>query len=465
MAERHPALRDVGRALVIGTGRSGLAATRALVDAGVEVLVVDEAAEPAGAADVRATGAELRAGEDPADHLAGVDLVVPSPGVPEHARVLVAAVDAGRRVWSEPELGARLHPRRLVAVTGTNGKTSVTELTTAVLAAGGLDAVACGNIGTPFTEAAAASAPDAVLVAELSSFQLRFCSELRPEVGLLLNLAPDHLDWHGGFEAYGAAKARLWQAQRAGDWAVHNDDDATTVALADASAPAGRAAFSAVAVPDHGVGVRDGMLVSSIGGSIERLLSLDELPLRAPHHVANLAAAATTGLLLDLPAGRISEVLVDFRPGRHRVEHVVEVDGVAYVDDSKATNTHAAAAALASFDRVVWIAGGIAKGVDLSVLADALERVTAAVVIGEAADELAAVCASAGVEAQHAGSMEDAVVAAARLAHPGDTVLLAPACSSFDMFRDYADRGERFAAAARALASGRTSGEVAHDRP
>lgn len=459
MADRHPALRDVARALVIGTGRSGLAATRALLDAGADVVVVDEAADPVGGDEVRATGAELRPGVDPADHLGGVDLVVPSPGVPEHAPVLVSAAADGRAVWSEPELGIRLSPRRrLVAITGTNGKTSVTELTTAVLAAGGLDAVACGNIGTPLTEAAATAAPDAVLVAELSSFQLRFCYVLRPEVGILLNIAPDHLDWHGGFEAYGEAKARLWQAQRPGDWAVHNDDDAITVALADATAPAGRASFSGLTLPAHGVGVEGARIVSTLAGDPTVVVALDDLALQAPHHVANVAAAATAGLLLGVPVDAVRAAAVGFRPGRHRVEHVVEVDGVGYVDDSKATNPHAAAAALASFDRVVWIAGGIAKGVDLSVLAGSLDNVEAAVVIGEAADELAGVCASVGVEVRHAGSMEEAVRTAAALARPGDTVLLAPACSSFDMFADYADRGERFAAAARRL-SGRGGGE------
>ncbi len=354
-------------------------------------------------------------------------------------------------MWSEPELGFRLAPRRLVAITGTNGKTSVTELTAAVLAAGGLDAVACGNIGTPFTEAALAAGPDAVLVAELSSFQLRFCHQLRPEVGVLLNLAPDHLDWHGGFEAYGAAKARLWQAQEPGDWAVHNDEDDVTRVLADLHAPAGRAAFAGGSLPAVGVGVEDGTVRSTLPGHEGDVVALADLTLTAPHHLANLAAAATVGLLLDVAPSDVAAAAVAFRPGRHRVERVAEVDGVTYVDDSKATNAHAAAAALASFDAIVWIAGGIAKGVDLSVLGDHLGGVRAAVVIGEAADDLARVCQARGVPVRRATSMEAAVLAARDLARPGDTVLLAPACSSFDMFRDYADRGDRFAAAARSL--------------
>jgi UDP-N-acetylmuramoylalanine--D-glutamate ligase len=451
VAEVAPALPGIVRALVIGTGRSGLAATRALVDHGVRVTVVDEARAPAGAAAIRDTGATLHTGGDPQEHLHDVDLLVPSPGVPEGAAVITTALGRGLPVWSEPELGLRLAPRRLVAVTGTNGKTSVTELTSRVLLAGGIDAVACGNIGTPVTEAAAGAHPDAVLVAELSSFQLRFCHILRPEVGLLLNLAPDHLDWHGDLAAYGAAKARMWQAQQPGDWAVHNDEDDVTRTLSDQYAPAGRAAFAGGTLPAHGVGVQDGWIVSTLDQHREAIVAVAELPLTAPHHRANVAAAATAGLLLGVAPDDIAAAAIAFRPGRHRLEPVADVGGVAYVDDSKATNAHAAAAALASFDAIVWVAGGIAKGVDLSLLADHLGAVRAAVVMGQSADELAAVCRRAGVPVRTAATMDAAVGAAAELARPGDTVLLAPACSSFDMFADYADRGDRFAAAVRAL--------------
>jgi UDP-N-acetylmuramoylalanine--D-glutamate ligase len=442
-------LPDIRRALVVGLGTSGRVAVEALADAGIDVVATDERA------DVDTTGvrADVRPATDPVGLLDGVDLVVPSPGVPEHHAVLLAALERDLPVWSEPELGLRLHPRRLVAVTGTNGKTSVTELLAAMLAAAGTDAVPCGNIGRALTEAAAGSPPDATLVAELSSFQLRFCHELRPAVGVLLNLAPDHLDWHGDLTSYGAAKARIWQAQRGADVAVANQRDEHVLELAHGRAPARLATFDGAGADADGGVTREGdRLVSRVPGAEGVVAELADLVPDAPHHHANVAAAATAALYAGAPLDAVRRAAEAFRPGRHRLERVAELDGVTYVDDSKATNAHAAAAALASFDAVVWVAGGIAKGVDLGVLGPSLGAVRHAVLIGEAADRLAEVCADAGVPHERAGSMETAVAAARAAARPGDTVLLAPACSSFDMFRDYADRGDRFAAAVRGLA-------------
>lgn len=442
----------IRRALVIGLGASGTAAARALHAAGAEVVMVDDRPDHPAAAELATSGIEVALGVAPLRRLDGVDLVVPSPGVPEHAPVLRAAAQRDLPIWSEPELGHRLYPRRLLGVTGTNGKTSVTELLARMVQVGGLDAVACGNIGLPFTEAAATSADDAVLVAELSSFQLRFADRLRPEVGVLLNLAADHLDWHPDLAAYGEAKARLWRAQQPGDWAVVNQADRLTVDLGARFAPAGRAAFDGGAPVDGvGVGVVDGHLVAATPGYTGRLVSVADLALDAPHHRANVAAAATAALLAGIAPDAVAEVARVFHPGAHRLELVAERAGVRYVDDSKATNVHAAAAALHSADSIVWIAGGLAKGVDLSALAPDLGAVRAAVLIGTAADELAEVCASVGVRSHHADSIEAAVTAAAQLARSGDTVLLAPACASFDQFSGYAERGERFAAAVRAL--------------
>jgi UDP-N-acetylmuramoylalanine--D-glutamate ligase len=446
-------LEGVRRALVVGLGASGRAAIAVLQAAGVEVVVVEERPDhPAAAA---LTGVAVHLGRPALELLdASIDLVVPSPGVPEGAPVLRAAAARAIPVWSEPELGLRLHPHPLVAVTGTNGKTSTTELLGAMLAADGRDVRACGNIGTPVCEAAASAGPDAVLVAELSSFQLRFAGRLRPQVGVLLNLAPDHLDWHPDLAAYGAAKARLWEAQQPGDWAVANADDPLTLTLRDRHAPAGRAAFSGTGPVTVGVGVQDDTLVAWLPHGVTPLLAVADLPApRAPHLVANVAAAATAALLAGAAPEAVVTAARGFRPGRHRLE-VVATDprGVRYLDDSKATNVHAATAALRSVGSAVWIAGGLAKGVDLAPLADELGAVHDAVLIGTAADELALVCDRAGVTAHHAPSIETAVALAARLARPGDDVLLAPACASFDQFASYAERGDRFAAAARAVA-------------
>ncbi len=459
-------LDRVRRALVIGLGRSGRAAAEALGGHGVEVVVVDD--DPsADAGDLADHGRiEVHAGRSGAAFVGDVDLVVPSPGVPEHAAVLDAARAAGRPIWSEPELAWRLHPRRLLAVTGTNGKTSTTELLTAMLREAGIDAVACGNIGTPLVVAAAVSGEDAVLVAELSSFQLRHTHRLRPDVGVLLNLADDHLDWHGSREAYASAKARMWQAQGGHDWAVVNADDRAALDVATAAAPSQLAVFSGQTLPGHddegdgcgvqvGVGVREGRLVSTIPAGRGTVLTVGDLPVTAPHHVANVAAAAAAAILAGADHEAIARAAMAYRPGRHRMEIVASARGVTWIDDSKATNPHAAGAALDGVRSAVWIAGGLAKGVDLSPLGDHLARVRRALLIGEAAPALAQLCAGAGVEAEQHDSIEDAVARAAEVARPGDTVLLAPACASFDQFRDYADRGERFAAAARSAADAR----------
>lgn len=454
MAERRNL--DVGRALVIGLGRSGQAAATALRSAGVEVVAADQRPDLPG--DLLGALEDARVevhldDPEPFRHLDRVDLVVPSPGVVERAPVLLGAQRRGIAVWSEPELGWRLRPRRVVAVTGTNGKTTVTELVAAMLEASGLPASACGNIGWPFTTAALEAPHDTLLVAELSSFQLRFCHQLRPAVGALLNLAPDHLDWHGDLTAYGAAKARLWRAQTAQEWAVGNLDEPASAALLRRSARGRRAWFSATRnVPQDlvGVGVSGSRLIARVAGDERDIVGIDDLPVTAPHHVANVAAAACVSMLAGAETSAIGRAAAEFHPGRHRVEQVASGCGLRFVDDSKATNPHAAAAALTAFDSVVWIAGGLAKGVDLGGLAAHLGAVRHAVLIGEAAEDLGRVCNRAGVSNEGAVSVETAVRAAAAAARHGDVVLLAPACASFDQFADYAERGERFAAAARA---------------
>lgn len=463
-----PAARPLGvdRALVIGAGTSGRAAARLLVAAGAAVVLVEEGSAETARSNLRLasrTGAEVVVGRSASEVFSrSFDLVVPSPGVPEDAPVLVAAMAAGTPVWSEPELALRRHPRRLLGVTGTNGKTSTTELLTAMCLAGGTDAHACGNIGLPVSEAAASSAPTALLVAELSSFQLRFTSTLAPEVAVLLNIAPDHLDWHTDLASYHAAKARIFAAQTDEQWAVAGEDDPVARRLRDGAGRGRPAGFSALRPVEVGVGrVGDAgraVLLATVDGRSQELLPVAALgPAGGPvplHRVANVAAAASAALLAGIAPPAVAAAATATAPGRHRFEVVAtDARGVRYVDDSKATNVHAAMAALASAGPAVWIGGGLAKGVDLRPLADALTDVHDAIVIGAAAEELAEVCAAAGVRCHQASDLVAAVEFAADLVAPGETVLLAPACASFDQFDSYAHRGEVFTAAARRVAA------------
>ena len=444
------------RIAVLGAGRSGVAAARALAAHEPASLVVaeerDSEATRAAAAALRAEGISAVVGPTAATDLlradARPDLVVTSPGVPQSHPLL----DAGIPVWSEPELAVRLNAgrTRLVAVTGTNGKTSTTELLGACL-----DAPTAGNIGTPLVEVLASPAPPPLVVAELSSFQLRFTSRLRPDVAVLLNVAPDHLDWHGSLAAYGAAKAHLWAAQRPDDTLVSNADDAGARGVVAAHPPPGLHLTFTLRPPAAGqVGVDDGHLVARLADAAVPLVAIERLAARGPHNLANALAAAAAALAAGAEPRSLAAPLSAFRPGPHRLEPVATVAGVAYVDDSKATNPHAAAAALDTFERVVWIAGGLGKGLDFSGLRDVIaRRVRAAITIGAAGPALAAVARDAGVEVVEAGDLARAVPLAARLAAPGDTVLLAPACASMDQFRDYAERGRAFRDAVAALPS------------
>jgi UDP-N-acetylmuramoylalanine--D-glutamate ligase len=359
-------LAGLRRALVIGLGASGRAAADLLASNGVEVTIAEQRDDHPGGDDARAAGHEVVLG-DPVPRPGDYDLVVPSPGVPESSPVLVAAAEQGVPVASEPELAFRSRPIPVVGVTGTNGKTSVTELVTAMLTADGRDAIACGNIGMPMSEAVRAAGPETLLVVELSSFQLRFVERLRCSVAVLLNLADDHLDWHGDAEAYHRAKARIWRAQQPEDWAVANLDDPVAAEVRDRHAPARRADVTLRRAPSSPRrGRRDGRLVADLPGHTGEVLALDELPLAAPHHHANVAAAATLALLSGASVEAVAAAARAFHPGRHRLELVAEADGVRYVDDSKATNVHAAAASLGSAESIVWVAGGLAKGADLT---------------------------------------------------------------------------------------------------
>jgi UDP-N-acetylmuramoylalanine--D-glutamate ligase len=430
------------RAVVVGLGVAGASAARVLVAEGASVLATEARPDLAAVAELRADGIEVRAGGHAPEHLDGATLVVVSPGVPPHAPIVAWAAERGLPVWGEMELGARLARVPYLAVTGTNGKTTTTGMLAGCLRAAGIDAVACGNIGNPFPAAARASAE--ALVVEVSSFQLATQSSFHPTVSVMLNLAPDHLDWHGSFEAYRDAKARVFALQGPGDVHVGNRDDEVAAAVSGA-APCEVRWFTLGVPGPQEAGTAGGRLVAGWSGA-----DLGGITPDTPATRADAAASAVAAHAFGVSDAAIAEALGVFVPQHHRGETVAEVDGVRFVDNSKATNPHATLAAVGDASGVVLIAGGDAKGVDLAPLGSLAPRLAAVVALGASAGEVAAVF-EGKVPVRGAGSIEAAVELAFEVAEPGGTVLLAPACASWDMFRDYVERGERFTAAARAL--------------
>ena len=432
------------RVLVVGLGVAGRAAARVLAEEGAEVRVTEERAEAIGAREIRELGVEVLAGGHEPRHLDGVTAVVASPGVPEGAPILRWAADRGVAIWSELDVGARLCHVPFVAVTGTNGKSTTTMMVAAMMRAAGLDASACGNIGHAFSLAAREG--HAALAVEASSFQLRFHHWLHPRVSVLLNVAQDHVDWHGSFERYAEAKARVYARQNESDVHVGNaDDDRGREISVGASCPV---VWFRMGPPGDGeIGFVGRELVARVDGEARLGTPVSD----AVGFRADAAAAAAAALSFGLAPGAVAEGLRRTVPLPHRGEEVARVGSVTFLDDSKATNVHAALHALSGRHDVVLIAGGVAKGVDLSPLAEAAPALSAVVAIGEAAPEIAVLFESK-VAVSKAGSIEEAVREGFELAPRGGTVLLAPACASWDMFRDYAERGERFARAARRLA-------------
>jgi UDP-N-acetylmuramoylalanine--D-glutamate ligase len=441
------------RVLVAGAGIAGTASARVLLREGAEVTVLDRVDGPALTA-LRAAGAKTVVGNGSGLPLDAVTDVVLSPGFAPHHPLAVAAVSAGLDVYSEPELAWRLRgpgAPEWLAITGTNGKTTTTTMLAAILSAAGLRTAALGNIGEPLVSAT--SGYD-VLAVELSSQQLYWSSTLAPRAGAMLNLADDHLDWHGDFDAYARAKRAVWRSAAVGGVAVGNLDDPLVAAML--SEVDGRTVGFTLGVPGpDAFGVIDGVLVHD-GAA---LVSADRISPPGPHNVANALAAAALALSYGVGAGAVGEGLAGYTPQAHRNAYVATVHGVDYVDDSKATNPHAARAALSAYPRVVWIAGGQLKGVDVADLVRSVAgRLTGAVLLGVDRAELATALARHApevpvvrVDRVDDGAMAEVVRAAAALARPGDTVLLSPAAASRDMFVSYAERGDAFAAAVRSL--------------
>ncbi|MFI5528048.1 UDP-N-acetylmuramoyl-L-alanine--D-glutamate ligase [Kitasatospora sp. NPDC051853] len=462
--------------VVAGLGISGISAARVLRDLGAEVTVVDggDGAGLRERAGQLGEGIAVRLG-DGATLPEGTRLVVTSPGWPPNSPLFLAAEAAGVEVWGDVELAWRLRkplpetgePAPWLAVTGTNGKTTTVQMLASILTAAGKRTAAVGNVGVSVLDAVLAEEPYEVLAVELSSYQLHWAPSLRPHSAVVLNLAPDHLDWHGSMEAYAADKGRIYQGNRVA--CVYNLADPATRALveeADVEEGCRAVGFGLGSPGPSDFGVVDGLLVDRAfvperHKNAAEIGAVSDVHPPAPHNVTNALAAAALARAYGVETSAVRDGLRAFRPDAHRIAEVAVVGGVAYVDDSKATNTHAAAASLAAYEPVVWIAGGLAKGATFDELVrGAAGRLRAVVLMGEdralIAEALARHAPDVPVIEAAAGetgavAMTEVVRAAAGLAREGDTVLLAPACASMDMFTNYGERGDLFAEAVRAL--------------
>ncbi|MEU1279023.1 UDP-N-acetylmuramoyl-L-alanine--D-glutamate ligase [Streptomyces sp. NPDC005805] len=459
---------------VAGLGVSGVSAARALAGLGAEVTVVDGGSgdtHRARAAGLEAAGIGVRLGD--AETLPeGTGLVVTSPGWPPSAPLFAAAAAAGVDVVGDVEIAWRLRGPDAppwLAVTGTNGKTTTTRMLASILTAAGLRTAAIGNIGTPIVDVVTGEETYDVLAVELSSYQLHWAPSLRAHSAVVLNLAPDHLDWHGSMEAYAADKGRVYEGNTVA--CVYNAADKATEDLvreADVEEGCRAIGFTLGTPGPSQLGVVEGLLVDRAfveqrHKQAQELAEVADVQPPAPHNIANALAAAALARAFGVPATAVRDGLRAFRPDPHRIEHVADVGGVAYVDDSKATNTHAAEASLAAYEPIVWIAGGLAKGATFDELVSAsAKRLRGVVLMGadralirEALTRHAPQVPVVDLDRTDTGAMSAAVAEAAGLARPGDTVLLAPACASMDMFTNYTKRGEAFAEAVRALAAER----------
>jgi UDP-N-acetylmuramoylalanine--D-glutamate ligase len=438
--------------LVCGAGLAGISAARALLAAGARVRICADIS-PRQQDLALAEGAEFVGAL--AAVPAGTDLVVTSPGLPPRHPVLADAATKAIAVLGELELAWRLRgpgAASWLMVTGTNGKTTTVRMLESILTAAGIRALAVGNVGVSVIDAVLSHEPYELLVVEASSFQLHYASTISPLAGALLNLAEDHLDWHGSMFAYAEDKAKVWNAAVA----VGNADDLLVIDLLS-RAPAPRTLSFTLAEPQPlQFGVRNGQLVTGSGAP---LLPVSEVRPPGPHNVANALAAAALATVAGVSADRIAAGLRFFVPDPHRNQLIASVGGVRYVDDSKATNPHAAAASLTSFERIVWIAGGQLKGASVEQLvAQIAPRLSGAVLLGIDREEIRVALARHApdlpvivVSRTDDGAMPDVVTAATSLAAAGDVVMLAPAAASKDMFADYGVRGSAFADAVLAL--------------
>jgi UDP-N-acetylmuramoylalanine--D-glutamate ligase len=434
------------RAMVVGLGVTGRAVAHFLRERGASLILCDQRGDVV--TDKLPRG-ELRVGGEDPTWLRGVDLVVTSPGVPRDSVLLRAAVEARIPVVSEIELASRFLNAPIVAVTGTNGKSTVTVLLGEIFSSAGRKPFVGGNLGTPLLEAVGQEID--VAVVEVSSFQLEWVECFKPRVGIHLNLTDDHFDRYRDLDDYGAAKARLFAAQDASDWAVLNRDDPNVWRLAREirSRVFSFGLGSAKEVPAIW---HDARTLMFDDGSRRGRIDLSEYRLASRHNVANAMAACAAALATGVQPREIERAIALFRGLPHRIERVAEVRGVTYIDDSKGTNVGAVVEAIAAVETpIILIAGGLDKGGDYAPLRAAMKKkVKRAILIGQAR-ELMQTALDGAAQIEVVEKLDEAVRHAANVARPGDTVLLSPACASFDQFRDYKERGEVFQKLVRAL--------------
>ncbi len=434
-------------ALVLGFGRTGQALATFLVEVGASVRVADRQVPPREAGGARdhleAQGVRFLADNDPEELLVDCDLVLPSPGVPASHPVLVQALRRGTAIVAEIDLAQSRIAGRVLAITGTNGKSTTTTLVGEMLRASGATPFVGGNLGRPLIEAAGWSGP---VVAEISSFQLEWAREFHPDIAALLNLTPDHLDRHGDLETYLEIKARLFVHQRAEDFAVLSRDDLRLNQLGKGLVAQMQSFGSSGLKGPGAVAEAEGFRIETAEGKSLRF-SLARFALAGRHNVENAMAAALCALSGGASAAAIQQALDDFEGLAHRMQVVARRGGVSFVDDSKGTNLGALERSIEAVapGSLVLLAGGRAKGGDFASLGSELARRARCVVVYGEAGEMLAEAWSGQVETRRHQAFDDAVAEAARLARPGDTVLLSPGCASQDQFRDYAERGDRFA--------------------
>ena len=433
---------------VLGAARSGLAVARLLSEEGASVFVSDAGAEKESAKGILES---LRIPYEFGGHTERAletGTIVLSPGIPPTIPLLAEAESRGIRITNEIDVASRYCRGTIIGITGTNGKTTTTELIGHICREAGRTTFVAGNVGTPFSEIAREAEEESVVVLELSSFQLERITSFHPHVALLLNVTPDHLDRYESIEEYGGAKLRITMNQTEEDRLIYNRDDGWLGRIAQMEFRPGILGYSVYQDVERGAFLRDGELTIRMeeGGEEVKVIPASEIGIRGPHNLANAMGAALAAASIGIPVGTIREGLRSFHPLPHRLEEVAVVEGVRYVNDSKGTNTDALRYALESFDSpIVLIAGGRAKKNRYEALLPLIaDRVKAAVLIGEAAEEMSEEFEGLTEIVMAGFSLEKALERAAGLAEPGDVVLLSPACASFDMFRNFEDRGDAF---------------------